>query len=353
MDIRALANHLNISIGTVSRALNNRVGVNPSTRKRVLDAAMTLGYVANQSGRSLRRGATNTIGFVIETGEPATTSGDNFFFIVVDAMNGVLAEKGYDLVILPCHSADDPVEFLQRAIARGTVDALVITATRQQDRRIALLAESGVPFVAFGRSETPGTYPWIDFDFEGVARRSVAALSEVGHRRIAVALPNTDAAFGAHFKRGYLEGLEAAGIPRDDLLVLCMESSEAGGFEFGRKIAAMQPRPTAVLISSGIATVGFYGALRNAGLHPGHDVSIVVFRENPQIRFLQPTPACFQADLPELGQALAGMVVDLLRGESATAHERSIIWPMTFLPGNSILPPPGDEAAPVSGATPH
>lgn len=338
-DIRTLAEHLKISIGTVSRALNNRAGVNAETRKRVLDAATELGYVANQSGRSLRRGATNTIGFVIETGVPANQSGDNFFFIVVDAMNAVLEQHGYDLVILPCHSADDPVEFLQRAIARGTVDAIVITATRRQDSRIALLAKSVMPFLTLGRSDTPGDYPWIDFDFEGVARQSVATLVAAGHRRIAVALPNTDATLGMHFKRGYLEGLEIAGIPCNDDLILRVESSEAGGFEFGRRIAAMEPRPTAALICSEIATVGLYGALANAGLNPGVDVSIIVFRDNPQVRFLQPAPSYFHAEVPELGSTLANMVLNLLAKDATGARENHVIWPLTYIPGATVAPP--------------
>ena len=54
--IRDLARHLDISIGTVSRALNDRADVNSLTRQRVRDAAAKLGYSPNQSGRSLRRG---------------------------------------------------------------------------------------------------------------------------------------------------------------------------------------------------------------------------------------------------------------------------------------------------------
>ena len=54
MSIRDLARHLDISIGTVSRALNGKADVNQETRERVLEAAKQLGYVPNQSGRSLR-----------------------------------------------------------------------------------------------------------------------------------------------------------------------------------------------------------------------------------------------------------------------------------------------------------
>ena len=46
--IRQLADYLEISIGTVSRALNGKPDVNEETRRRVLEAAEKLGYVANQ-----------------------------------------------------------------------------------------------------------------------------------------------------------------------------------------------------------------------------------------------------------------------------------------------------------------
>ena len=77
--IRHLAKQLNISIGTVSKALNGRHDVNEKTRKRVLAAAAKLGYAPNQSGRSLRQGSTNAVGFLIEFSPEAAANSDNFF----------------------------------------------------------------------------------------------------------------------------------------------------------------------------------------------------------------------------------------------------------------------------------
>ena len=67
MGIRQLANELHLSIGTVSRALNDRPDVNPETRARVKAAAARVGYVPDQSGRSLRSGRTGIVAAVIPT----------------------------------------------------------------------------------------------------------------------------------------------------------------------------------------------------------------------------------------------------------------------------------------------
>lgn len=336
INIRRLADHLNISIGTVSRALNNRPGVHPETLEKVLKAASELGYVPNQSGRSLRRGATNTIGFVIETGHPANQSGDQFFYVLIDAMNLYLAEKGYDLVILPCHSADDPVEFLTRIIARRAVDAVVITATRRIDHRIELLAKTQLPFLALGRSETPGNYAWVDLDFEGVARRSVTEAVKHGHRRIAAAIPDNDATLGFHYRAGFMAGLTEAGLPMDEGLIFRTATSETGGFQLGQQIAEMADRPTALLLCSEVTTVGVYAGLVEGGLNPGQDISIVSFRENPLMRFLSPSPACFRLDLPALGTRIGEMVLELLALEAGSTPPAGEIVPLAFVPGNSL-----------------
>lgn len=339
--IRQLADHLELSIGTVSRALNGRPGVHPATRERVLQAARELGYVANQSGRSLRRGQTNTVGFVVESGHPSNLGGDNFQFATIDAMNLRLAEHGLDLVILPCHSADDPISFLARTVARGVVDALVLTATRQQDKRIAFLTRSRMPFLTLGRSATPGDYPWIDLDFFGVAQDSVARLVALGHRRIALALPNRDVALAHHYLDGYRAGLAVAGLPFSSDLVLRVDSSEEGGVALGGLILDHPAAPTAVMVCSEVTVPGLYNHLASRGLTAGRDLAVIAFRQSPPLRFLSPPAAGYDLSLRDLGHELADAVADLLAARQGRIPERprTRIWPMTFCDSPSLAPP--------------
>ena len=99
--IRHLAKHLNISIGTVSKALNGRHDVNEKTRKRVLAAAAKLGYAPNQSGRSLRQGSTNAVGFMIEFSPEAAANSDNFFVGLVEGAQSALARQRWTLSSFP------------------------------------------------------------------------------------------------------------------------------------------------------------------------------------------------------------------------------------------------------------
>ncbi|MGZ9809473.1 substrate-binding domain-containing protein [Pseudoroseicyclus sp. H15] len=336
--IRALARHLDLSIGTVSRALNAKPDVNAKTRARVLAAARELGYRPNHSGRSLRNGRTQTIGLVLETGSASTLGGDTFFMHLIDAMQEVLTAQGQDLILLPCRSADDPIEFLRRTVTRRTVDALVITATRRHDARIAMLVEDGMPFLALGRSETPGDYPWIDLDFEGVARRSVEELVKLGHRRIAVAAPRRDVNLAHVYLDSYRAALRDHGLPVDEALILRASASENGGRSVAEELLAMPDRPTAVLLGQELMAIGLYTRLGEAGLTPGRDLSVIGFRQNSQLRFLRPNLACFALDLRALGQAVGETALGLASAEPA-GEPAGIVWPMSYVPGDSAQPP--------------
>ncbi len=99
MDIRELARHLGLSIGTVSRALNDRKDVSPATRQRVVEAAAKHGYIPNQSGRTLRSGRTGTVGFMLTLEHDSAIHGDPFFMALLEGLQNGLSEHDLDLVV--------------------------------------------------------------------------------------------------------------------------------------------------------------------------------------------------------------------------------------------------------------
>ena len=333
--IRALASHLNLSISTVSKALNGRFDINAETRKRVVEAALALGYEPNQSGRSLRQGITKTIGFMIEANQDGTTDSDNFFMSVFDGVQLVLAEHKLDLIVLPCPSNEDPVAYLSRMVTRGIVDAFIISSTRKRDPRVKLLAAAKIPFVSLGCSNAVD--PWVELDFEGVASQSVDRLVERGHRRIAVSLPTINLNLGNLFLKGYKKGLARHHIQFNQTLAIATPSSESGGRELADRLLGFDSPPTAVLLSYELVAGGLYKRLYEFGKIPGRDIAIIGFRESLQTRALVPHLTCFSAKLKDIGIALAKTLLSQMSPFSSqySNHPRQKIWPMTLLEGDS------------------
>lgn len=302
--IKRLAQQLDISIGTVSRALNGKPDVNEVTRKRVLEAAAAMGYVPNQAGRALRKGSTGVVGFMMQTGSEITGEGDMFFMSVFDGVQAVFARHQLDLVALLCSSEEDPDAYLQRIVARGFADALIISATKRHDHRIDFLAQRKIPFVALGRSLSDAGHPWLDLDFEGMASVGVDRFVAQGHSRIGMFAPIDDINLGHVLIESYQAALARHGIAFDPTLIFRAHPNERGGHQIAEAIAAMPVRPTSFLIPNEVMTVGLYRGLYDAGIRPGKDIAIIG-RDSPHAHYLNPKLTCFQLPLREVGVQLA------------------------------------------------
>jgi len=333
--IRQLADHLDISIGTVSRALNGKADVNPQTRQRVLEAAEKLGYVANQSGRSLRKGSTGVIGFMMQTGPEITGQGDTFFMSVFDGVQTVLARHSLDLVALLCSSSEDPDAYLQRTVARGFADAIILSATRRNDARFELLDRHKIPFISLGRSLTDVGQPWIDLDFEGMADAAMERLVRAGHREIGVIWPHGDLNLGYLFVERCRRVLDAHGILLSEENIFRAKPSEAGGYAVAKEIAARPTRPSAIALVNETLVTGLYKGLEEAGIRPGKDIAIVG-RHSPHTQFLSPMLTGFSLSLHDLGIQLAETLLSVMPSYSHAYHTaHRTVWPMDLVEGES------------------
>lgn len=345
--IRYLARHLEISIGTVSRALNDRADVNPLTRQRVRDAAAKLGYSPNQSGRSLRRGQTDLVGVIIPAATEDTPINMVFLFVLA-GLKRRLSEDGLDLAIFLEDAADDRLEPLRRVAERGLVDALIIADTLRRDPRVDYLNKLNKPFVAFGRTESPARYAWIDPDFEGAVEGAVDHLARLGHRRIALALPDREVNYVDLIARSYRRAMRRRGFRIDKAWDLRPPAGERGGLATAQALLSSDPRPTAVLLSDSMHAVALYRRLGEAGLLPGRDLSIVGILPEARAWSLIPALASYQTDWTGIGRSLAeAVILELSQAErqrkpgveasrTPSGRPTHLKAPVEFRPGDSV-----------------
>lgn len=335
--IARLAHELGISTGTVSRALNGKPDVNENTRRLVLEAAKRLGYAPNQAARALAQGTTRSVAFMMDLDRETAASSEYFFMGVFDGVQSVLTRHGLDLLVLPRPTKELSLSFLERYVARGLFDGMILAATQRVDPRIDLLEAAGMPFVTLGRSTSGTDYPWIDLDFEGVARAAIDRLVKKGHRRIAVTLPFGNINFGPVFEQAYRQALEANGLAFDPRLVFVTRRNEEAGYELVDTMLAIPEPPTAILLIYEIVAIGIYRRLAELGREPGKDMAVIGFRDEPTVRFLAPSLTCFSASLHEIGEDLASALLARIPAY-ASAFPPGLVQkraPFSLLPGDS------------------
>ena len=342
--IRELARHLDISIGTVSRALNDRADVNPLTRERVRDAAAKLGYSPNQSGRSLRRGQTDLVGVLIPAGADDAPINMVFLFVLA-GLKRRLSEEGLDLAIFLEDASDDRLEPLRRVAERGLVDALIIADTAIRDPRVNYLQNLNKPFVAFGRTRSPVRHAWIDPDFEAAVEGAVDHLARLGHHRIALVIPDRKINYVDLMARSYRRAMRRQGFRIDKAWELRPPAGERGGLAAAEALLSSNPRPTAALLSDSMHAVALYRRLGEAGLQPGRDLSIVGILPEARAWSLIPALASYQTDWTGIGRSLGEAVIRELarwrkpgggRLPTPTGRPMWLKAPVEFRPGESI-----------------
>ncbi len=337
INITALAKHLGLSVGTVSRALNGKPEVNAETRRRVIKVAKELGYVANHAGRSLRRGSTQAVGFILNPVSSGSRSATVPYFEIIGGMQEELRQYNLDLIVLAGSSGEEMPDYVRRIAGRGIVDGLIITETQPKDERIEALLESGVPFVAYGRSEVAGEFSWLDVDFPGMAANAVDRFHAAGHRKIAISLGGLNFFYTQNFLANYKRRMQELGLELRDEYIILADFSVSEGVEIANKIVNMADPPTALINLYDTTIPGIYTGLYEANWVPGEDLAILGHVNESVQGPLAPVLSGYSIDLVDVGRMLARRLVASLPAFAGKIGQmpENVVLPMKFVEGDS------------------
>ncbi len=312
--LKDIARELNLSVTTVSRALYGYDDVAEGTRQRVWSLAETLGYVPDTTAQRLRKGRTDTLGFVIPTFGPRFS--DPFFSEFLAALGNEAARLGFDLLVSTRAPGAEEQAAYRRLVEGRRVDGLILVRTRRHDERVQYLTERSFPFVAFGRTDLEADYAYVDSDGEAGFRRLVEYLVGLGHRRIACLSADPELTFVSHRLAGYRAALVAHGITPDPRLLIQADLTQRGGYETAGRLLDQTEPPTALVCLNDLMALGAMRAAQQRGLIVGRDISITGFDDIPLAENAHPPLTTLEQPVYDIGKRLCAMLVRLIRGES-------------------------------------
>ena len=314
-----LARHLNLAKGTVSRALNGYSDIAPATRARVAAAAEALGYRASTTARRLAQRRAEAVGLVV----PAEARQFNSPFLAefLSGLTVTLGRAGYDLVVRSA-VGNDLLSDYSELMASRKVDAFVVTRTRPEDPRVAMLMAADMPFVTHGRTAWGDRHAWFDVDGEGAFRTATNHLLALGHRRIAVISAGSLMMASDHRLAGYRGALAEAGIAPTPGFVIDGDLTAEGGARAAATLLDLPAPPTAILCANDVTAVGAIHAIREAGLHVPHDVSVIGYDGISIGAMVDPPLTTMTQDAGQAGARVADMLLAVLSGEDPTDQQQ-------------------------------
>ena len=298
--VRAIARAAGVSHTTVSRVLNRSSAVRKSTRARVLAEVARLDYTPHHAARALATRRTRTIGAVV----PSIDSSSNAAWL--NALESTLERHGYALIIATS-GFDQEVEARRGLDLIGLgAETLVVLGLEHDERLLRAARSREVPIVCNGVFEPEFPLPTIGGDGRSMGAVAMHHLLDLGHEHIALVsgpLSGNDRA------RMRLAGALEAHPDRSKLPHLETSLSVEGGVRAVRELAAMMPRPTAMLCVSDIPAMGALFELPRQGLRVPDDLSVVGLDDYDWALHIEPALTSVHAPIDELGRALGEAVV--------------------------------------------
>jgi DNA-binding LacI/PurR family transcriptional regulator len=269
--IRDVAEAAGVSTATVSRALRGLPNVDPATRDRIATVASKLDYVISPSASRLASGRTGSIAVIT----PFISRW--FFATVLSGVESVLQAAGMDLLLMSVTDAASGHHRLPPAPRlRRRVDGVLIIAMSPSDPQLRDVLNLGMPTSMIGVNV--GGVPSVMIDDVAAARIATQHLINLGHTRIGmIGGSPAELPFTAEFDRenGFRQAMEESGLETTPMLEAFGYFTIQGGEQAMTALLTQKNPPTAVFAMSDEMAFGALRSLRNHGLKPGVDVSVV------------------------------------------------------------------------------
>ncbi len=316
--IRDVARLAKVSIGTVSKALNNSGSLKQETRDRIAEVAAEIGFRPNSLAQSLHRAHSYTVGLI------SNDSFGRFTMPILEGLEATLADEG--IAVFMCNATDDPERESQHLeqLLRKRVDGLVFTARRADRRPYVDLGITGLPVInVFAQSDDPNAFSLLPDD-EGGAALATQHLVGLGRKRIAH-LTGPEGFEAVRLRRaGWQKTLADADIAVPDAFYMPGVWSEAWAREAVTELFGSSDRPPdALFCGNDQIARGAAEALRERGIAVPGDVAIVGF-DNWTVMTDAARPALTSVDmnLADLGREAGQRLLKMIRGEHFSGVSR-------------------------------
>lgn len=332
--IKDIAKRLNISVSTVSYALNGGPRKVPDeVRRRVLEVAKELQYRPNRVARSMVTGRSGTIGVV-----PPEVSENVFLSPYLQmALNGVLNEAGrlHQDVLLFTRCSEIERDEMASILVDGRVDGVIFIAPHFSEKSLELATSSHAPCVTIAGVPLEGVLTFC-VDNESGVDLALQHLYELGHRKIAHIAGRLDMQDAIVRLQAYQAFLRSKKLAYREEWVAMGQFSIGGGRKAMNQLLSLEEPPTAVFCANDEMAIGALLGAYDCNRAVPDDISIVGFDNAPGSLNVHPALTTVNQPIAELGAAAVRALRQLI--EQQPANENSVMSAELVVRGSTSRP---------------
>ena len=305
--LKDIAQRLNVSISTVSRAIRNSPDVKPETKKSILALVEEFNYEPNQLALSLRNKQTHTIGVLVP-------NLDYVLSMMVRGIDEIALESGYTVMICQSNESYGREILNTRRLLDSLVDGLIISVSSETKtfEHFKKIQEKNIPMVLFDRVTPELKVPSVRIDNEGGGFQATEHLIEQGYKRIAILAGPENLEISNRRMDGYLNALRKHNIKIDESLIFHCDFNQDYAFFATQELLSMKKKPDAIFTISDRLAIGAMLAIKQKGLNMPHDIGLVGFNDEPILNLVSPTISSVEMPSFELGKLAAKLFIEAL-----------------------------------------
>ena len=309
MTNKEVAELAGVSSAAVSRFLNGGY-LSEEKRERIAAAIEQTGYVPSANARILRLKKSDTVGIILTKSDESTLTG------VTAGLEKYLFAAGYGASLAYVGDEEGADFNAMRSMLERQIDGIVLISSAPVPGNLELFERARVPIVIVGQHARNRNC--VRFDNFGAAYDLASSLNCTIDSRVAyLDASRRYRSFGSDRRKGFLAGLERAGVPKEHITVVSGGFSVEEGYYATKKLLAANVNYDVISCATDTMAAGAIKAIRERFASPRRAKTprVTGFGNDPILQAVAGPLPTVRFDYEECGIKAAEMMVDLLKGE--------------------------------------
>ncbi len=307
IEIKRIAEELNISQTTVSRALSGNGRVSEKTKQRIFAYIKENDYQVNNRTSEYMNKSTKNI-CVTLPGEGDFAEMPYFQTILISIID-YYATRGYH--VIPIKTSADNIEELEKIIKQHKVDGVILTRTIANGADIEFLKSHGVPFIVMGSYDDDSVYQ-VDVDQENGCKELTSVILKMGYRKLALLCANMTHIVTKSRYMGFLKAHTENDLDVNKQLVF----DEAGYSNVTAQAVddCLKEGIECILCMDDNICVNVLNRLKSDNVVVPRDIKVASFYNSSVLEMHYPPITALEFNTKDLGWTAAKNLYDLLQG---------------------------------------
>ncbi|MBC3845007.1 LacI family DNA-binding transcriptional regulator [Winogradskyella echinorum] len=316
-----IAEKLNLTAATVSRALNNNPKISEKTRELVQATAIEMNYEQNTLARALKSGKSFNVGVIV----PRMDS--NFFASVIRGIEEELYPKGYHVIVCQTHDQEELETGNIMSLLNAQVDGILmsISNSKTKNKIFNSLSQKRVPLIFFDRKKDISGVSSVTIDDYNGSYLATKHLIEQGCKRIAHLSNDRSLEIFKNRYLGYKQAIIDHGLEFDEDLVIETFSKVAEGRKVAKQLLNLASPPDAIFSSSDFTALGAIQEIKEQGFKIPEDISVVGFSNEPFTRFMELSITSVDQSPIEMGRKAAKVFLEEVDAKDSKKNPQQIV----------------------------